>query len=137
MTHPKESMREAVARAEAEMTANVKKRNVGLDVRNTEQMSMVESRKERIRNTVSLMEYILNEHELPIPERLPYEMYFQCPWHEDPTRNLKVLRDGNFFFCSECGLGGDIITYVTEKDDITFLAALDKLDKYIEERNSK
>ena len=53
----------------------------------------------------------------------------RCPLHEDGQRSLRVYPDGECFHCFDCGVGGDVITFLQEKDYLTFGQALERLER--------
>lgn len=52
-----------------------------------------------------------------------------CPFHDDGSAgSFKVNCESGAFTCFSCGeKGGDIITYMQKKYDLSFLEALEKL----------
>ncbi len=52
-----------------------------------------------------------------------------CPFHDDGSAgSFKVNCESGAFTCFSCGeKGGDIITYIQKKYDLSFLEALEKL----------
>lgn len=50
-----------------------------------------------------------------------------CPFHEEATPSCQVDPDAQMFYCFGCHKGGDVFTYVMEKDDISFPDAVRKL----------
>lgn len=50
-----------------------------------------------------------------------------CPFHEEKTPSFHVSPDKQLFHCFGCGKGGDIFTYVMEKEGYSFPEALKHL----------
>jgi len=52
-----------------------------------------------------------------------------CPFHDDASEgSFKVNCENGAFICFSCGeKGGDIITYIQKKYDLSFREALEKL----------
>ncbi len=55
-----------------------------------------------------------------------------CPWHIEETPSLVWSREFNFFKCFGCGKKYDILDLYLEKDELTFLGAVEKLFKVVE-----
>jgi hypothetical protein len=53
----------------------------------------------------------------------------RCPLHEDRHPSLHVYPEGESFHCFGCGVGGDVITFLQEKEHLTFGQALERLEK--------
>lgn len=50
-----------------------------------------------------------------------------CPFHEEKTPSFHVSRDKQVFYCFGCHAGGDVITFVQKREEITFREALEQL----------
>lgn len=50
-----------------------------------------------------------------------------CPFHEEKTPSFHVSPDKQLFHCFGCGRGGDVFTYVMEKEGYSFPEALKHL----------
>lgn len=50
-----------------------------------------------------------------------------CPFHNEKTPSFSVSRDKQIFKCFGCGAGGNVITYVMKKENLSFMEALKKL----------
>ena len=58
------------------------------------------------------------------------QSYFcRCPFksHQDKNPSFSVSVDKQLFRCFGCGKGGDLLTFVMEHDQITFIQAVKKL----------
>lgn len=47
-----------------------------------------------------------------------------CPFHNDKNPSLHIHPDQDYFFCFGCHLGGDVITFVKEYENLTFWDAV-------------
>ncbi len=52
-----------------------------------------------------------------------------CPFHEDAVPSFTVYPDTNTYYCFGCGVHGDVITLIEEKESKTFAEALDYLER--------
>ena len=50
-----------------------------------------------------------------------------CPFHNEKTPSFMVSREKQLFKCFGCGKGGDVISFVMEKENLDFVDALHKL----------
>ncbi|MDQ1696825.1 MAG: primase [Frankiaceae bacterium] len=50
-----------------------------------------------------------------------------CPFHDEKTPSFNVNTANGFYRCFGCGAGGDLITFVREKDQLTFVEAVEIL----------
>lgn len=50
-----------------------------------------------------------------------------CPFHQEKTPSLSISRDKQFFYCFGCHTGGNVFTFVMQKEGLTFPEALEKL----------
>lgn len=50
-----------------------------------------------------------------------------CPFHSEKTPSFSVSRDKQIFKCFGCGAGGNVITFVMKRENLTFPEALKKL----------
>lgn len=50
-----------------------------------------------------------------------------CPFHDDHSPSMSVSRDKQMYKCFSCGAGGNVINFVMDYENITFLEALSKL----------
>lgn len=50
-----------------------------------------------------------------------------CPFHSEKTPSFAVNESKQFFHCFGCGKSGDVITFVQDYENITFMQAIEKL----------
>jgi hypothetical protein len=61
-----------------------------------------------------------------------YGLYYKagknnlCCFHHDSQPSLHIKEDDSLFYCFGCGVGGDAINFVMEKEKCTFSVALRK-----------
>ncbi len=53
----------------------------------------------------------------------------RCPLHEDQHPSLHVFPETQSFHCFGCGEGGDVLTFLQKKENLTFGQALEALEK--------
>jgi hypothetical protein len=53
----------------------------------------------------------------------------RCPLHEDKRPSLHVYPETQSFHCFGCGEGGDVLTFLQKKENLTFGQALEALEK--------
>lgn len=53
-----------------------------------------------------------------------------CPFHEEKTGSFTVYPDGHYY-CFGCGKGGDVITYVQQRDNVSFAEAVRRLSERV------
>lgn len=56
-------------------------------------------------------------------------MRFQglCPFHAERTPSFSVNAEDGLFYCFGCGVGGDIITFVQDKEQLDFVSTVERL----------
>ena len=47
-----------------------------------------------------------------------------CPFHSEKTASFKVSPQKNLYHCFGCGRGGDAITFIMEKENLSFMEAV-------------
>src|SRR5687768_12519842 len=47
-----------------------------------------------------------------------------CPWHDDRRPSLQVSPDRQTFKCWVCNIGGDVFSFVMQREGVTFPEAL-------------
>ncbi|HEU5034444.1 MAG TPA: DNA primase [Mycobacteriales bacterium] len=50
-----------------------------------------------------------------------------CPFHDEKTPSFNVNTGNGFYKCFGCGAGGDLITFVREKEQLSFVEAVEVL----------
>lgn len=58
----------------------------------------------------------------------PQKGFISCPFHNEKTPSLRIYTDTNTFYCFGCGMGGDVISFVTHLFKIDFGSAIMRLD---------
>jgi DNA primase len=53
----------------------------------------------------------------------------RCPFHEEKTASFTITPGKGLYHCFGCGVGGDVIGFVTRYDKVGFPAALERLAK--------
>jgi DNA primase len=80
---------------------------------------------EEIKRRNDLCEVVI-EHGIELKKR--GRSYFGlCPFHEEKTGSFAVSRESGLFHCFGCGVGGDVIGFVSRFHQISFREALDRL----------
>jgi DNA primase len=51
----------------------------------------------------------------------------RCPFHEERTPSFSVSAEKNTYHCFGCGVGGDVITFVRETEQLDFVGAIEWL----------
>ena len=60
-----------------------------------------------------------------------------CPFHNDTNPSMSVSREKQIYKCFSCGASGNIFTFVSEYENISFKEALDKLAERVGYKLSK
>ena len=81
----------------------------------------------RIKKTVSLLNWIENEGHEPRKEGNDYVM--PCVFHEDKTPSLKITPHKNLYHCFGCGAAGSIIDWVMHTKSLDFRAAVEHIEQ--------
>ena len=50
-----------------------------------------------------------------------------CPFHAERTGSFSVNAEDGLYYCFGCGVGGDIITFLQEKEQLDFVSAVERL----------
>jgi DNA primase len=83
---------------------------------------------ERVKQAVDIAEVIGAYTDL---KRVGAQMMGQCPFHEDRSPSFSVNPLEKVYHCFGCGVGGDVIKFVEEKDGLSFVEAVETLaDRY-------
>jgi DNA primase len=83
---------------------------------------------ERVKQAVDIVEVINAHTDL---KRQGARMVGLCPFHEERTPSFSVDPQEKLYHCFGCGVGGDVIKFVEEKDGLGFVEAVELLaDRY-------
>jgi DNA primase len=83
---------------------------------------------ERVKQTADIVEVISAHTDL---RRQGVRMVGLCPFHEERTPSFSVDPQEKLYHCFGCGVGGDVIKFVEEKDGLGFAEAVELLaDRY-------
>ena len=55
-----------------------------------------------------------------------------CPFHSEKTPSFSVSEDKQLYYCFGCGAGGNVITFLMQKESMTFIETI----KYLAEREN-
>lgn len=50
-----------------------------------------------------------------------------CPFHSEKTPSFSVNPDKQFFYCFGCGTGGNVFTFISKREGLSFVEAVKKL----------
>ena len=50
-----------------------------------------------------------------------------CPWHDDRSPSLQVNQERQSWKCWVCNIGGDVFSFVMQRDGVDFVTALRSL----------
>lgn len=87
-------------------------------------MSFDEDAKERVRQAVDIVDLIGGYYPL---RRQGRHFVALCPWHEDSRPSLQVNPDRQSWKCWVCNIGGDVFSFVMQREGIDFREALELL----------
>lgn len=79
---------------------------------------------ERVKQTADIVEVISAHTDL---RRQGARMVGLCPFHEERTPSFSVDPQEKLYHCFGCGVGGDAIKFVEEKDGLGFVEAVEML----------
>ena len=83
-----------------------------------------ESEIKEIRNSVDIVD-VISEY---IPLTAKGKNFFGvCPFHADHSPSMSVSREKQIYRCFSCGASGNVITFLMNYENITFVEALKKL----------
>ena len=60
-----------------------------------------------------------------------------CPFHKEKTPSFTVNPKTNLYHCFGCNAGGDVIEFICKTDNISFRAAVEKLNRHAPTGNRK
>ncbi|MDE6885753.1 MAG: DNA primase [Helicobacteraceae bacterium] len=79
---------------------------------------------ERLKQIVDIYEVVSSYIEL---KRAGVNYTACCPFHNEKTPSFVVSPQKGYFKCFGCGVGGDSITFIMEKEHIDYAGAIEKL----------
>jgi len=83
---------------------------------------------ERLKQTADIVEVVSAHTDL---RRQGVRWVGLCPFHEERTPSFSVDAQEKLYHCFGCGVGGDVIKFVEEKDGLGFAEAVEQLaDRY-------
>jgi DNA primase len=83
---------------------------------------------ERVKQAADIVEVVSTHTDL---RRQGARMVGLCPFHEERTPSFSVDPQEKLYHCFGCGVGGDVIKFVEEKDGLGFAEAVELLaDRY-------
>jgi DNA primase len=83
---------------------------------------------ERVKQTADIVEVISSHTDL---RRQGARWVGLCPFHEERTPSFSVDGQEKLYHCFGCGVGGDVIKFVEEKEGLGFAEAVELLaDRY-------
>ena len=50
-----------------------------------------------------------------------------CPFHGEKTPSFSVQPEKGYYHCFGCGVGGDVIKFLMEKEGLGFIEAVERL----------
>lgn len=80
----------------------------------------------KILNNVDILDVIGEDTHL-IQQGNGDEYMGSCPFHTDRHPSLSVNAQKQVFHCFSCGRSGNVISYIKQRDDVSFFEALNKL----------
>ncbi|ONI46617.1 DNA primase [Candidatus Epulonipiscioides saccharophilum] len=80
---------------------------------------------ERIRMQTDIVS-IISEYTNLI-KRGTYAYVGKCPFHNEKTPSFSISQDKQMYYCFGCGVGGNVITFVMEKENLSFGEAIEYL----------
>ena len=79
---------------------------------------------ERVKDAVDIVEVVSAYTEL---RRSGQRFVGLCPFHDERTPSFSVNAAEKVYHCFGCGVGGDVITFVEEKEGLQFADAVEAL----------
>ena len=78
---------------------------------------------QEINDNVDLLEYIGQFIDL---KQRGKDYFGKCFKHQDTTPSFSINPENNFYYCHSCGIGGGIIGFLMDYDNLTFDEAVEK-----------
>jgi DNA primase len=82
--------------------------------------------KDRIRQAIDIVDLVGEQIQLRRQGRL---FVGHCPWHDDSRPSLQVNPDRQTWKCWVCNLGGDVFSFVMQRESVDFRQALEMLSE--------
>lgn len=80
--------------------------------------------REQIRDAIDIVDLVGRD----IPLQRQGRIYVgRCPWHDDKRPSLQVNPERQTFKCWVCNIGGDVFSYIMQRDGCDFRKALETL----------
>ena len=57
------------------------------------------------------------------------DMWAPCPFHQEKTASFHVLDREGYYYCFGCQAKGDVITFLKEAENMSFMEAVEELAK--------
>ena len=73
-----------------------------------------------IKNAASILEIVSETIQL---KRVGKNFMGLCPFHTEKTPSFSVSPEKGLFYCFGCGEGGDVLTFLMQRDGISFIEA--------------
>lgn len=80
--------------------------------------------KERVRAAVDIVDVVGSSLALVPKGRI---LAAHCPWHDDRSPSLQVNQERQSWKCWVCNIGGDVFSFVMQRDGVDFVTALRSL----------
>ncbi|MGB0715635.1 MAG: CHC2 zinc finger domain-containing protein, partial [Phycisphaerae bacterium] len=95
-----------------------------VSLRNSTSLADFESIKRSIRDRVDFAQVVSESVKLV---RKGSRLVGLCPFHSEKTPSFTVSPDQGFFKCFGCGAGGDVFSFVQQKERVSFMEAMQLL----------
>ena len=66
---------------------------------------------------------------VPLKKRGTYSYVGLCPFHQEKSGSFNVHQEKQFYKCFGCGASGDVIKFVMEYENVTFVEAITALSE--------
>ncbi len=87
-------------------------------------MGIVDEDVARVRNDSDIVAVVTQYTQL---RRVGRRFSGLCPFHSEKTPSFSVNAEEGLYHCFGCGVGGDVIKFVMEKEQLDFVAAVESL----------
>ena len=82
---------------------------------------------QHLKSTVDIVAVI--GERVSLKKRGAYSYIGLCPFHQEKSGSFNVHQEKQFYKCFGCGASGDVIKFVMEYENVTFLEALTSLSE--------